>query len=139
MNDFSGKTLLMMAGGTGGHVYPALAVAKAAAAQGATIHWLGNPERFEGKAVPEAGFPLHDIHVRGLRGNGIVGWLKAPWMLLRAIFSRPSGDCPDSPGCGDRNGWICRRAWRSRGLDQSYSAIDSRTECSDGDDQSLAE
>lgn len=87
MNDFSGKTLLMMAGGTGGHVYPALAVAKAAAAQGATIHWLGNPERFEGKAVPEAGFPLHDIHVRGLRGNGIVGWLKAPWMLLRAIFS----------------------------------------------------
>lgn len=76
-----------MAGGTGGHVYPALAVARAAQAEGAEIHWLGNAAGFEGGKVAAAGFPLHDLAVRGLRGNGALAWLKAPWMILRAMVA----------------------------------------------------
>lgn len=83
-NKWQGKTILMMAGGTGGHVYPALAVAQAAAKRGANVHWLGNREGFEGQKVPAAGFELHDIAVRGLRGNGLLGWLKAPFMIYKA-------------------------------------------------------
>ena len=82
---FAGKTVLMMAGGTGGHVYPALAVAQAARESGASVHWLGNAQGFEGRKVPEYGFAFHDIAVRGLRGKGVLGWLRAPLMLWRAI------------------------------------------------------
>ncbi|MBV7435181.1 undecaprenyldiphospho-muramoylpentapeptide beta-N-acetylglucosaminyltransferase [Cardiobacteriaceae bacterium TAE3-ERU3] len=90
MSRFAGKTVLFMAGGTGGHVYPALTVADALAAEGAIIHWLGNADGFEGRVVPQYGYELHDIQVRGLRGNGAAGWLKAPWMVSRAV-SRASG------------------------------------------------
>ncbi|MDO5090044.1 MAG: undecaprenyldiphospho-muramoylpentapeptide beta-N-acetylglucosaminyltransferase [Cardiobacteriaceae bacterium] len=83
--NLAGKTLLMMAGGTGGHVYPALAVAQAAREAGASVHWLGNAQGFEGRKVPAYGFAFHDIAVRGLRGNGLIGWLQAPIMLTRAI------------------------------------------------------
>lgn len=85
MKRFAGKTFLIMAGGTGGHVYPALTVARAAEAEGAQIHWLGNASGFEGRKVPAAGFRLHDIAVRGLRGSGTMGWVKAPWMIARAM------------------------------------------------------
>ena len=87
MKRFVGKTLLMMAGGTGGHVYPALAVARAAHEEGARIHWLGNTAGFEGGKVAAAGFELHDIAVRGLRGKGVIGWGKAPWMITRAVLA----------------------------------------------------
>ena len=85
MSRFAGKTVLFMAGGTGGHVYPALTVADALAEEGAAVHWLGNADGFEGRVVPQHGYTLHDIQVRGLRGNGAAGWLKAPWMVSRAV------------------------------------------------------
>lgn len=85
MSRFAGKRFLFMAGGTGGHVYPALTVADALAEQGGTIHWLGNSDGFEGRAVCAAGYPLHDMPVRGLRGNGVLGWCRAPWMVSRAV------------------------------------------------------
>ncbi len=84
MSIWQNKTVLMMAGGTGGHVYPALAVANAVASQGAHVHWLGNAEGFEGKKVPQSGYVLHDIQVRALRGKGLLGWLQAPVMIWRA-------------------------------------------------------
>ncbi|WP_236645414.1 undecaprenyldiphospho-muramoylpentapeptide beta-N-acetylglucosaminyltransferase [Aidingimonas lacisalsi] len=77
--------VLIMAGGTGGHVIPALSLAKGLANEGVEVAWLGSPRGIENQLVPEAGFPLHHIAVAGLRGNGMVGWLMAPLRLLKAV------------------------------------------------------
>ncbi|WP_456267543.1 undecaprenyldiphospho-muramoylpentapeptide beta-N-acetylglucosaminyltransferase [Kushneria sp. AK178] len=79
-----GKALIM-AGGTGGHVVPALSLARALQAQGVEVHWLGTPRGIENTLVPEAGIPLHHVSIAGLRGNGTLGWLKAPWRLWKAV------------------------------------------------------
>ncbi|WP_404872827.1 undecaprenyldiphospho-muramoylpentapeptide beta-N-acetylglucosaminyltransferase [Halomonas sp. DQ26W] len=75
-----------MAGGTGGHVIPALSLARGLQAQGMEIHWLGSPHGIENRLVPAAGIPLNHVSVAGLRGNGLVGWLLAPLNLTRAIW-----------------------------------------------------
>ncbi|PAU75808.1 undecaprenyldiphospho-muramoylpentapeptide beta-N-acetylglucosaminyltransferase [Halomonas salipaludis] len=74
-----------MAGGTGGHVIPALSLARGLAALDVHVEWLGSPRGIENRLVPDAGIPLHRIDIAGLRGNGAAGWLKAPWRLLRAV------------------------------------------------------
>ena len=79
------RRVLIMAGGTGGHVIPALSLARGLAARDVHVEWLGSPRGIENRLVPDAGIPLHRIDVAGLRGNGAVGWLKAPWRLLRAV------------------------------------------------------
>ncbi len=79
------QRVLIMAGGTGGHVIPALSLARALIAQGVTVEWLGSPRGIENRLVPEEGLPLHQIRISGLRGNGLAGWLKAPLNLSRAI------------------------------------------------------
>ncbi|WP_457807885.1 undecaprenyldiphospho-muramoylpentapeptide beta-N-acetylglucosaminyltransferase [Kushneria sp. EE4] len=84
MNTSSGKALIM-AGGTGGHVVPALSLARALQARGIEVHWLGTPRGIENTLVPEAGIALHHVSIAGLRGNGALGWLKAPWRLLKAV------------------------------------------------------
>jgi UDP-N-acetylglucosamine--N-acetylmuramyl-(pentapeptide) pyrophosphoryl-undecaprenol N-acetylglucosamine transferase len=78
--------VLIMAGGTGGHVFPALACAKEFKARGYSVHWLGTPRGIENELVPAAGLPLHLISVSGLRGKGKLSLLKAPFQLLRALF-----------------------------------------------------
>jgi UDP-N-acetylglucosamine--N-acetylmuramyl-(pentapeptide) pyrophosphoryl-undecaprenol N-acetylglucosamine transferase len=75
-----------MAGGTGGHVIPALSLARGLAAEGLEVEWLGSPRGIENRLVPEAGIPLHRIAVAGLRGNGLAGWLMAPVNLVRALW-----------------------------------------------------
>ncbi|MDR5891625.1 undecaprenyldiphospho-muramoylpentapeptide beta-N-acetylglucosaminyltransferase [Halomonas mongoliensis] len=75
-----------MAGGTGGHVIPALSLARGLAAEGVEVAWLGSPRGIENRLVPEAGLPLHRIAVSGLRGNGAAGWLLAPLNLTRAVW-----------------------------------------------------
>ncbi|WP_416140838.1 undecaprenyldiphospho-muramoylpentapeptide beta-N-acetylglucosaminyltransferase [Halomonas sp. HK25] len=75
-----------MAGGTGGHVIPALSLARGLAAEGVEVAWLGSPRGLENRLVPEAGIPLHRIAVSGLRGNGAAGWLLAPFHLTRAVW-----------------------------------------------------
>ncbi len=78
--------VLIMAGGTGGHVIPALSLAKALAEKGARVEWLGSPRGIENRLVPAAGLVLHQIDVAGLRGNGLAGWLAVPIRLTRAIW-----------------------------------------------------
>ncbi|MFP4137796.1 MAG: undecaprenyldiphospho-muramoylpentapeptide beta-N-acetylglucosaminyltransferase [Halomonas sp.] len=87
MNDSTTpRRVLIMAGGTGGHVIPALSLARALQARGIEVAWLGSPRGIENRLVPEAGFPLHRIAVAGLRGNGAAGWLLAPFNLTRAVW-----------------------------------------------------
>ncbi len=77
--------ILLMAGGTGGHVFPALAVAEALQAKGHSVQWLGGARGLEQKVVPKAGIRLHSISTQGLRGKGLLGWLLAPFRLLHAV------------------------------------------------------
>jgi UDP-N-acetylglucosamine--N-acetylmuramyl-(pentapeptide) pyrophosphoryl-undecaprenol N-acetylglucosamine transferase len=78
--------VLIMAGGTGGHVFPALACAREFQARGYCVHWLGTPRGIENELVPAAGLPLHLIDVTGLRGKGLLALLKAPFGLLKALL-----------------------------------------------------
>lgn len=80
------RVALIMAGGTGGHVFPALAVADALAAEGWQIHWLGTRGRLEEQIVPRAGYPIHYLPVQGLRGHGWQRRLLAPFNLLRSLW-----------------------------------------------------
>lgn len=77
--------VVVMAGGTGGHVFPALSVADALQAQGATIDWLGTARGIESELVPKAGIILHCLTIEGVRGKGIFSKLKAPLLLMKAI------------------------------------------------------
>ncbi|MCW9717811.1 undecaprenyldiphospho-muramoylpentapeptide beta-N-acetylglucosaminyltransferase [Avibacterium sp. 21-599] len=80
------KRLLVMAGGTGGHVFPAIAVAQYLQQQGWQICWLGTQDRMEAQLVPKHGIPIKFIQISGLRGKGIKALLAAPFKIVRAIF-----------------------------------------------------
>jgi UDP-N-acetylglucosamine--N-acetylmuramyl-(pentapeptide) pyrophosphoryl-undecaprenol N-acetylglucosamine transferase len=75
-----------MAGGTGGHVFPGLAVASELAAQNWQIHWMGTAGRMEAKIVPQAGYPISFIDVVGVRNNGLLTLLKAPFKIVKAVI-----------------------------------------------------
>ncbi|OOZ37289.1 undecaprenyldiphospho-muramoylpentapeptide beta-N-acetylglucosaminyltransferase [Solemya velesiana gill symbiont] len=77
--------IMVMAGGTGGHVFPALAVAEELKARGAEIFWLGVPDSFEARVVPEHGIEMEWVSIKGLRGKGLLGWITLPFRLLRAM------------------------------------------------------
>lgn len=74
-----------MAGGTGGHVYPAIAVANCLRARGAEVVWLGTRRGLEADVVPRAAIPLYTIAISGLRGKGVLSWLLAPFKVLVAV------------------------------------------------------
>lgn len=76
---------MILAGGTGGHVFPALAVAQELQARGHQIFWMGAPDSFESRVVPQHGLRMLLIPVSGLRGKGLLKWLTAPLLLLRAL------------------------------------------------------
>ncbi len=79
------QTVLIMAGGTGGHIFPALAVANQLKAKGLKVEWLGTPKRMEAKIIPQHQIPIHFVSISALRGKGIFSLLLAPFRLMRAI------------------------------------------------------
>jgi len=74
-----------MAGGTGGHVYPALAVARALQQQSREIVWLGTHRGLESRVIPDAGIPIEWVAISGLRGKGLPALLLAPFKLIIAL------------------------------------------------------
>lgn len=79
------KCALVMAGGTGGHIFPGLAVAEALRARGWRVHWLGAPGSMEEKLVPPRGFAFEAIDFGGVRGKGALTLALLPLKLLRAF------------------------------------------------------
>ncbi|MDX1491230.1 MAG: undecaprenyldiphospho-muramoylpentapeptide beta-N-acetylglucosaminyltransferase [Pseudohongiellaceae bacterium] len=78
-------SVLVMAGGTGGHVFPALSIARELQSKGYRVEWLGTESGLEAKVLDGTDIPLHCIQARGLRGKGLVSLLLAPFMVLRAV------------------------------------------------------
>lgn len=85
MSETESRRVLIMAGGTGGHVIPALSLARGLRDISVEVEWLGSPRGIENRLVPEAGITLHQVAISGLRGKGAAGWLLAPFRLLRAL------------------------------------------------------
>jgi len=80
------KRVMIMAGGTGGHIFPALAVATCLREQGHQVTWLGTKRGLEARVVPAAGFDIEWLSVSGLRGKGVMALLLAPFMLFKACW-----------------------------------------------------
>ena len=77
--------ILIMAGGTGGHVFPALTIARELLARGSQVEWLGTRAGIEGRVLASTGIPLHFISVAGLRGKSVLRKLLSPFTILFAI------------------------------------------------------
>jgi len=80
------RTALVMAGGTGGHIFPGLAVAEALRERGWRVHWLGAPDSMEEKLVPPRGFAFEPVQFGGVRGKGPLTLFLLPLRLLRAFW-----------------------------------------------------
>lgn len=80
------KTLLVMAGGTGGHIFPGLAVADKLKAEGWHIHWLGTADRMESEIIPKHGYDISFINISGLRNKNLITWLKLPFKLINSLI-----------------------------------------------------
>ena len=79
------KKVIVMAGGTGGHIYPALACAHAFIDKGLDVEWLGSKGGMEEKLVAKHDIRLHSLSIKGVRGKGLLGLLAAPFRVLHAI------------------------------------------------------
>lgn len=112
--------VLILAGGTGGHIFPALAVAHALRQEGIAPCWMGAAHGMEERLVPAHGIPLSLIKIRGVRGKGWMQQLLAPFVILRATLAairvirrlRPGvvlGMGGFVSGPGGLAAWLCRR------------------------------
>lgn len=80
------RTILIMAAGTGGHIFPGIAIARELASRGWDIHWMGTPSGMENKLVAEAGYPMVRVNMSGVRGKGALAWLVLPLKVLVAFW-----------------------------------------------------
>ena len=78
-------TILIMAAGTGGHVFPALSIAQRLQTMGVTTEWLGTSQGMENRLLENTGINIHPIAVKGLKGKGVLRLILAPFMLLVAL------------------------------------------------------
>ena len=86
MNQQAQRPIIVMAGGTGGHVFPALAVAEYLRLRGETIIWFGTRAGIEARVVPAADFAIEWLSVQGLRGKGFASLILGPFRLMRACW-----------------------------------------------------
>ncbi|MES9993087.1 MAG: undecaprenyldiphospho-muramoylpentapeptide beta-N-acetylglucosaminyltransferase [Candidatus Thiodiazotropha sp.] len=78
--------VMVMAGGTGGHLFPALAVADWMRQRGCRITWLGSQSGMENRLIPDYGYPLETLQVKGIRGSGLKRHLAAPFTITKALW-----------------------------------------------------
>ena len=123
------RPILVMAGGTGGHVYPALAVAGAIQRRAQRVVWLGTRRGLEARVVPAAGIDIEWISVHGLRGKGALTLLLAPVRLSYALAQSIRIVAPPPTGGRAWHGRFCQRTGRRGCLAAAATARDTRTEC----------
>ncbi|MBL4900055.1 MAG: glycosyltransferase, partial [Colwellia sp.] len=80
------STLLVMAGGTGGHIFPGLAVADKLKSEGWHIHWLGTADRMEADIIPKHGYKISFINISGIRHKNLLAWLQLPFKLVNSLL-----------------------------------------------------
>lgn len=101
-------TVLIMAAGTGGHVFPALSIAEALRNRSIYVEWLGTPQGMENRLLAKTDIRLHQVSVQGLRGAGISRLLRAPLDLLKAFFASLKVIRQVQPSCViGMGGFVC--------------------------------
>lgn len=95
----SNKKVLIMAGGTGGHIFPALSIARHLQSLGVEVEWLGTKKGMESDLIPQSDIPIHYISVSGLRGKSVLTKVFSPFVIVIAIMQAIAKILKTKPSC----------------------------------------